>query len=165
MQKDQANALIGRIFRHWDMEPTRERLRGWHELFYDTENALGLDAGRAGTAFIRLKPETKMTPAIFYAEYRLVEPETPHTIPGNYRGISFAQHIEGLRRKANWGDKDAIAEIARWNAIADKQRTTQLESEVGPRTTKLRACIALPEAWIDALNKDRLAGFAPSEEL
>jgi len=165
MEKETANALIGRIFRHWDIEPTRERLRGWHELFYDTENSLGLDAGRAGTTFARTKSAPKMTPAIFYAEYRLIEPDTPHREPDNYRGISFAQHLAGLRKKALWGDKEAIAEIARWNAIADKGRTGQLESEQGARTRRLNVVMTLPAAWVDALNADRLEMFNPPEEL
>lgn len=100
--------LVERIVQTW---PTGPRGRIWTETLED------LDAGRAGTAYVRLRNECEQppSPGRFMAVYRSLDTERHEWHRPDYsNAISFDEYFAKLIARVNRGEDGAAEELANW---------------------------------------------------
>lgn len=108
MTPNEAAHLVERIVQTW---PTGTRGRIW------TETLEPLDAGRAGTAYVRLRGEAENppSPARFLAVYRSLDTTRNEPPSHDYsNAISFDEYYARLLARVDRGDHDAATELAVW---------------------------------------------------
>ena len=109
MTAQEADDLAKRIINAWRGGPP---LNDWRE------ELARLDAGMAGTAFVRLRRTIEDAPSIarFLAEYRAVRgPDIIESARPQAEGISVTEYLNRVAARAASGDADAELELARWN--------------------------------------------------